>query len=61
MCAFGAPYRKNTKFGLVNSEHLTPLAQRCPGFHRHIQLTGSLCTAASEYPSGLTDAWAELS
>eukprot|EP00972_Heterocapsa_arctica_P076215 11244453-Heterocapsa_arctica.AAC.1 len=47
MCAFGAPYRKNTQFGLVNSEHLAPSAQKCPGLHKHLQLTGSLCTAAS--------------
>ena len=59
-CDFNAPYRKNTTLGLVYAGHFEQFRGRtCKGGHEHIQLKGSLCGLASEYPPGLCNELAD--
>ena len=60
MCQYGMPYRKNTRFGLVDAEFLRPLGRQCCGGHAHVELQGAATTRASAYPPLLCQEWAEL-
>ena len=52
MCSFAAPFRKDTRLGLVRALFLRPLAKPCSGFHSHVRLSGILCSQAARYPDG---------
>ena len=57
-CAFGAPWRK--AFGILHVNiDLGPLSLRCPGFHNHVKLEGSLTKASGAYWPALAKVWAQ--
>jgi hypothetical protein len=60
MCSFGAPFRKDTRLGLVRAPFLKPLARPCTGFHSHVRLEGALCSRAARYPDGFAQEYATL-
>eukprot|EP00972_Heterocapsa_arctica_P061677 9095474-Heterocapsa_arctica.AAC.1 len=60
MCSFGTPYRKNSRLAKLRGDFLSPLARPGAGGHKHVQLTGSLCSKAAEYPVPFCNEYALL-
>ena len=60
MCQWGAPWRKDTHFHVVNAPFMSELGVCCAGGHDHVVLSGSNTSKAAEYPAALCRKWASL-